>query len=170
MLQVVVAGRRPYTIGLYNNVLVEHNRLALIVGCRSRIMNLLFLSTGMVILLAATFLLTFASDTTTVYGCIKSYNANQTNSSLSIGGNVTKPSTFVSSGHITDISDHCRVIPGTDWFILEKRIKEFNNVHPAHNLICTEALNIEIETLNWALHEITVLGNSWALKSVSIHF
>ena len=52
---------------------------------------------------------------------------------------------------------------------LEQRIKERirhvkNNIHPAHNPIYTETLNIEIETLQWALR------NSLALKSVSADY
>jgi hypothetical protein len=35
-------GRRPYTIKFYDNALVNHNRLALIVDCKSAISNLLF--------------------------------------------------------------------------------------------------------------------------------
>ena len=55
---------------------------------------------------------------------------------------------------------------------LEQRIKERirqakNNIHPSHIPIYTETLNIEIETLQWALNEIAVLRNSLALKSVS---
>ena len=55
---------------------------------------------------------------------------------------------------------------------LEQRIKERirkvkNNIHPCHNPIYTETLNIEIETLQWALNEIATLRNSLALKSVS---
>ena len=55
---------------------------------------------------------------------------------------------------------------------LEQRIKQRiqhvkNNIHPAHNPIYTETLHIEIEMLNWALNEITMLRNSLALKSVS---
>jgi predicted GTPase len=52
---------------------------------------------------------------------------------------------------------------------LEQRIKERiqhvkNNIHPAHNPIYTETLNIEIETLQWALNEITSLRNSLTLE------
>jgi hypothetical protein len=52
---------------------------------------------------------------------------------------------------------------------LEQRIKERiqlvkNNIHPAHNPIYTETLNIEIETLSWALNEITSLRSSLTLK------
>ena len=56
--------------------------------------------------------------------------------------------------------------------MLEQRIKQRiqhlkNNIHPAHNPIHTETLNIEIKTLQWALNEIAKLRNSLALKSAS---
>ena len=52
---------------------------------------------------------------------------------------------------------------------LEQRIKERirqvkNNIRPAHNPIYIETLDIEIETLQWALNEITALRNSLILK------
>ena len=52
---------------------------------------------------------------------------------------------------------------------LEQRIKQRiqhikNNIHPAHNPIYTETLNIELETLLWALDEIAALRNSLTLK------
>lgn len=55
---------------------------------------------------------------------------------------------------------------------LEQRINERiqhvrTNMHPAHNPIYTETLNIEIETLQWTLDEIAMLRNSLALKSTS---
>jgi len=55
---------------------------------------------------------------------------------------------------------------------LEQRIKQRiqhlkNNIHPAHNPIYTETLNIEIKTLQWALNEIAKLRNSLALKNAS---
>jgi hypothetical protein len=38
---------------------------------------------------------------------------------------------------------------------IKDKIKEAkSNIHPAHNRIYTEALKIEIETLNWVLNEI----------------
>lgn len=53
--------------------------------------------------------------------------------------------------------------------LLEQRIKERirhvnNYIHPAHNPIYTETLNIEIETLQWALNEIAALRNFLILK------
>ena len=55
---------------------------------------------------------------------------------------------------------------------LEQRIKQRiqhlkNNIHPAHNPIYTETLNIEIKTLQWALNEIAKLRNYLALKNAS---
>ncbi len=55
---------------------------------------------------------------------------------------------------------------------LEQRIKQRiqhlkNNIHPSHNPIHTETLNIEIKTLQWALNEIAKLRNSLALKNAS---
>ena len=47
-------GHRPYTIEFYDNALAKHNRLALIVDCKRTITNLLFLSTGLVVFVAAT--------------------------------------------------------------------------------------------------------------------
>jgi len=52
---------------------------------------------------------------------------------------------------------------------LEQRIKEKiqeakSNIHPAHNRIYTEALRIEIETLNWVLDEIASSRKDAGLK------
>jgi hypothetical protein len=67
----------------------------------------LFLSTGMVVFVAATFLLTNTFSTTTTYGCSNSSGTNQTNSSSGANGNFTNvPNAFVSSGHIIAIA-HC---------------------------------------------------------------
>ena len=54
---------------------------------------------------------------------------------------------------------------------LEQSIKERiqrvkNNIHPAHNPIYTETLDIEIEMLQWALNEITALRHSLELKEI----
>ena len=53
--------------------------------------------------------------------------------------------------------------------LLEQRIKERiervkSNIHPSHNIVYTETLNTEIETLKWALNEITSLRNTFASK------
>jgi hypothetical protein len=107
-------GRRPYTIKLYNNFLIKHNRLAFIVDYKSPIMNLLFLSTGMVILVTATFLLTNTFNTTTAYGCIKSSGTNHTAGINGISGNLTK-SALTSSSQILGVT-----------FALHK-VYQFNN-------------------------------------------
>jgi predicted nucleic acid-binding Zn-ribbon protein len=48
---------------------------------------------------------------------------------------------------------------------LEQKIKDKiqqakNDMHPTHNKAYFDSLNIEIETLNWALNEILVLSRT----------
>jgi ribose/xylose/arabinose/galactoside ABC-type transport system permease subunit len=66
-------------------------------------MNRLFLSVGMVVFVAATFLLVSTTNTTTTYSCITSSGTNQSNSSSGVNGNLMKPNAFVGSGHIIAI-------------------------------------------------------------------
>jgi hypothetical protein len=55
-------------------------------------------------------------------------------------------------------------LPELEQRIIDRIQEAKNNIHPAHNPIYMETLEIEIETLNWALNEITALRNSLMLK------